>query len=198
MPATRMGADALQRLVVIGTSSAGKSTIASRLARILDARHVELDALFWDAGWRPRSTAEFVRLTGEATEGAQRWILDGNYGAVRERWWPMATHVVWLDYSLPRVLWRGLCRAIRRCATREELWHGNRESLRRTFLSRESILVWIATTHRERARQLAELRASGRYDASWVVFQRPAQAERWLADLEIEARRRADAQDGPR
>ena len=52
-------------------------------------------------------------------------------------------------------------RTIRRVLTQEELYSGNRESLRMAFLSRESILWWVITTfhrRRKRYRQLFDMR----------------------------------------
>ena len=42
---------ATRRVVVVGTSGSGKTSISSRLAALLDVRHVELDALHWERGW---------------------------------------------------------------------------------------------------------------------------------------------------
>ncbi len=173
-----------QRVVVVGTSSAGKSTFAAQLAALEGLPHVELDALYWGPDWRPKPDAVFARLVDDAI-AAPAWVVDGNYAAVRERIWSRATTIVWLDYRLPRVLGRGLKRSIARSLRGTELWHGNRESLRQTFLSRRSILLWILKTHGPRRREFAALQASARYpQACWVRFRSPAQAGGWLRDLQ--------------
>jgi hypothetical protein len=124
---------------VIGTSCVGKTTFAQVLAQIMNFPHVELDALHWQPNWTPRPPEEFRALTADAlAQGC--WITDGNYGSVRDLVWSRATTVIWLNYSFPIVLWRALTRTIRRVLTQEELFSGNRESLRMAFLSRESIL----------------------------------------------------------
>ncbi|MPZ15785.1 MAG: hypothetical protein GEU73_15410 [Chloroflexi bacterium] len=50
----------LTRVVVVGTSCAGKTTLARRLARILASEHVELDSLYWGPEWTPRP--DFIQL----------------------------------------------------------------------------------------------------------------------------------------
>jgi adenylate kinase family enzyme len=172
------------RVVVVGTSSAGKSTLAIRLACALGVERIELDALYWAPGWKPKSAEEFVSLVTAATS-ADAWVADGNYGATRQIVWSRANAIVWLNYSLATVLWRGFRRSVSRAIARNELWHGNRESFRRTFLSRESILVWIATTHRRRTRELRRLRESNQYPhLSWHEFTSPRQADDWLQSHE--------------
>ena len=86
-------------------------------------------------------------MAGEAA-AAERWVMDGNYSAVRDLVWGRATAVVWLNYPFRVVLWRCLSRTIRRAITREELFSGNRESFRMSFLSRDSIILWAITSHR--------------------------------------------------
>src|SRR3989339_502860 len=61
--------------------------------------------------------------------------------------WGPATTILWLDYSLPLAFWRVLRRSLWRSLTREKLFAGNRESLRLTFLSRESLLWVVVTRH---------------------------------------------------
>src|SRR5512138_642964 len=150
------------RVVVVGTSSVGKSTFARALAARAALPYVELDELYWSAGWRTKSTEEFARLVDSGTR-SQTWVVDGNYSVVRELLWPRANVIVWLNYGFARTLWRGLRRSIARMIRGTELWHGNRESFRMTFFSKESILLWIVTTHAQRRRDYPVLRASGRY-----------------------------------
>jgi ABC-type branched-subunit amino acid transport system ATPase component len=40
------------RIVVVGTSGAGKTTLARRIAALLELPHIELDAINWQPGWR--------------------------------------------------------------------------------------------------------------------------------------------------
>jgi len=146
--------------------------------------HVELDHLFWGPNWVAKPLEEFRSLAGNASAG-ERWVIEGNYSAVRDLLWPKATVVIWLNYSLPVVLWRAVRRTVSRNITREELWHGNRESFRRSFLSRESILLWVVTTFRRRQQQFEALRASASFpQLTWVEFRNPVQAQHYLRSLQ--------------
>ncbi|MDX1648999.1 MAG: hypothetical protein R3263_04015, partial [Myxococcota bacterium] len=105
------------RVAVVGTSGAGKTVLARRLARLLGAPHVELDALHWGPGWTPAPEARFRARVTEALAGP-RWVCDGNYRVVRDLVWARATAVVWLDYALPVVMGRVLARALEPCVGR--------------------------------------------------------------------------------
>ena len=39
------------RIVVVGTSGAGKTTLARRIAGLFELPHIELDAINWQSGW---------------------------------------------------------------------------------------------------------------------------------------------------
>ena len=83
-------------IVVVGTSGAGKTTMARALASALDLPYTEIDGLFWEPNWEPRGStdpAEFVRRVSTATS-ADAWVIDGNYAVVRDLMWQRATHLV--------------------------------------------------------------------------------------------------------
>lgn len=170
----------MDRVVVIGISGSGKSSLACELAALAGAPHVELDALFWEPEWKPAAQAEF-RQRAEAAVDGDRWVVDGNYSVVRDIVWPRAQVVVWLNLPLATVLWRVLVRTLRRALCGTVLWSGNRESLHRSFLSRESILVWVLTAYHRRRREFAKLRASGAFPhLHWVELRRPAEIREFL------------------
>jgi len=173
----------LTRIVVIGTSGSGKTTMAGQLAARRGLRHIELDALFWDAEWTPAPHAVFrERLLAALPDDG--WVVDGNYSQVRDILWGRANTVVWLDYSLPVVLARVTRRTFSRMVTRETLWNGNRERLRDTLFSRESILLWALTSYRRNRRTYVALLAQPDYRRLSVIHLRsPRAADEWLARL---------------
>lgn len=138
----------MQRVIVVGTTGSGKTTVASALAGRLEVDHVELDALSWEANWVSAPLPVFRERVSAAIAG-ERWVVDGNYSATRDLVWARADTVVWLDPPRRVIMWRVTARTIRRMVRREVLWNGNRESLR-TALSRDSIILWAWTTYGRR------------------------------------------------
>ncbi|HEX5094106.1 MAG TPA: toxin [Burkholderiales bacterium] len=179
MLAERIPPPDLARVVVVGTSGAGKTTLARRLAEILGSEHVELDSLHWGPGWTPRP--EFVATVRAAAE-RPRWVIDGNYAAVRDILWRRSTALVWLDFSLTRVLARALRRTARRIVTRERLYAGNRESVRSALLAKDGIPWWVIRTHGRRRREFPELLERPEYRHLAVIrLESPAAAGTFLA-----------------
>jgi adenylate kinase family enzyme len=174
----------MRRVYVGGTSGSGKSTFAARLARILDVPHVEIDALNWEPNWT-QAAPEVLRSRVRAAVAGDGWVIDGNYGKVRDEFLDRIDTLAWLNYTFPVVLGRSIRRTARRIVRREACCNGNTETLRRA-LSRDSIVLWAVRTHARRRRQYEvltrELRAQGR---NVVEFRTPAEAERWLERLSV-------------
>ena len=186
--ADRETSQAMERVVVVGTSCSGKSTLARKLSQVLGAPHVELDGIHWMPGWQLRPVDEVRRMVGEAA-AAERWVMDGNYSAVRDIVWGRATAVVWLNYPFRVVLWRALSRTARRVVTREELFSGNREGFRQSFLSRDSIILWAITSHGHVRRKYRRILDDGDFPHLRVIeLHGPAEAEALVASLEAPLR----------
>jgi len=117
------------RISVVGTTGSGKTTLAKARGAQLGLPYIEMDALNWQAGWRDLSRTdpeEFVRrVTIVIADDA--WVLDSAYGLVRDLVWRRATHLVWLDYDRPVIMFRVIRRSLVRAALRAEMWAGNRE-----------------------------------------------------------------------
>lgn len=179
------------RIVVTGTSGAGKTTLARSLATRLALPHIELDAINWHAGWRDLvqyDQPEFVRRVAEAAR-AEGWVADGNYGPVRDLLWRRATHLVWLDYERPVIMRRVIGRSLYRVVMRTELWPGTGNRERWLFLLQASHPIrWAWSTWRRR-RQETEARLAQPELAHLAVFRlrHPREARGILEQLTADA-----------
>ena len=170
-----------RRIVVLGTTGSGKTTLAEQLSEKLGCTHIEMDALHWEPNWVEAATEVFHERVRQAV-AAERWVMDGNYGVVRDTAWSRADTVIWLDYALPVVLWRLLRRTLRRVLLREELWNGNHERFATQFLTRDSLFLWALKTYWLRRRDYPELLGRPEYaHLKLIRLRSPRETERWLA-----------------
>jgi adenylate kinase family enzyme len=172
-----------RRISVVGTSGSGKTTVAGQIAQRLGIPHVELDALHWEPNWTEAPLEVFRTRVAQALSG-KTWAVDGNYGGVRDIVWGRADTVVWLDYTLPVILWQLLRRTVQRSLTQEELWSGNRETLGKALFSRESILLWALKTYRRRKKEYPALLSRPEHARLKPVHLRsPRETREWLSTL---------------
>lgn len=170
-----------RRVSIVGTSGAGKTTLAKALAARIGVPHVELDALFWQPGWTRRPEAAFRAELDHALAG-EGWVVDGNYGGLaRERVWALADTILWLDLDRATVMRRVTARTFTRWWRREELWNGNRERLRTTLFSRDSIVWWAWSTHAGRRAEYAAFAPA--LGERLVRLRSAAEADGWLGRL---------------
>jgi adenylate kinase family enzyme len=140
-----------QRISVVGTIGSGKTTFARKTSQLLDAPHIELDALHWEPNWVEAPNDLFRERVKESLQG-DSWVVDGNYHQVRDIVWGRADTVVWLDYPFTTVIARLARRTLRRIFNHERLWNGNQEHIRGLF-TRDSVFLWAIRTYRRRRRQ---------------------------------------------
>ncbi len=145
-----------RRICVVGTTGSGKSTMAEALAQSLHIPHIELDAIHWEPGWK-EADRESTRARVRIISCNENWVIDGNYGFLRDILWPRAEAVVWLDYPLPLIFWRLWRRTWKRVLTKEVLWGTNTERLAEQFFTKDSLFLWALKTYGKHKKQYATL-----------------------------------------
>lgn len=172
-----------ERIVVIGATGSGKTTFAQSCAARQSVPFFDLDDMYWLPGWEKRDAQAFCDLAEEAA-AQPAWAISGNYSAVRDKVWPRAAAIVWLDFPFYLVFWRLLKRSILRIWDQKKVCNGNTESLRNLF-SGESIIIWLFKTHGRHRRQYAAIFAdAGLYpQADYIRLRSPAAAQEWLLSL---------------
>lgn len=167
-----------QRVLVAGVSGTGKTTLARRIAGVLDVPHVEIDALYHGQGWIPRKEfLDDVRALAER----KRWVTEWQYSVARPILAERADLMVWLDLPFLRVtLPRVVARTVRRRVRREELWNGNVEAPLRTFFTDpEHIVRWSFSTRKMYRVSVPELEATNRH-LMIVRLRSQREVEAWL------------------
>lgn len=173
----------MQRISVVGNSGSGKTTIARAIARALGVPNLELDAVFHQPDWEPLGTGEFRRIVSDFT-AAEAWVVDGNYGAVRDIVWDRADTVVWVDPPRHLVMRQLIARTLRRMATKEELWNGNRERWRYLFRREESVILYAWMSHSKvRARYFAAQADPANAHLTFLRLRTPAEAAVLIREL---------------
>jgi len=142
-----------RRIWVVGSCGSGKTTVARRIAKVLGIASAHVDDYIWLPGWKLRPREEMLGMVEERLAGAE-WVMEGNLGRDAVRLWKIADRadlIVWLDLPLRVTLGRLARRCLRRCLLDEQCCNGNRESLRQSFFSTNSILLYAwATRHKRR------------------------------------------------
>jgi adenylate kinase family enzyme len=150
-----------RRVAIIASASGnGKTTLGRELAERMGVVFVELDALVHGPGWI--ETADEVLVTQlEPILASDGWVIDGTYRRkLGDRVLEAADVVLWLDLPIRVWLPRLVRRTGRRLIGREEIWNGNRESLRSAVWGRDSLFGYALQSHFARRREWpAELSA---------------------------------------
>jgi adenylate kinase family enzyme len=101
----------MQRVAIVGSGGAGKSTFAGELGRLTGLPVVHLDRHHWHPGWVETPPDQWHTVLSELV-AADCWILDGNYGGTFDLRFSRADTVIVLALSrwhcVSRVLWRTL------------------------------------------------------------------------------------------
>ena len=169
----------MARIIVVGSSCAGKSTLAQRLSKALHIHYIQLDAIQWLPNWVERDNASFLSLLEQEVDAHEHWVVDGNYSRTHHITWAQADAIIWLNYSYPVVLKRAFSRAFRRAWTKEKLYSGNVETFRRLFFSKDSI-----TMFHYRRRRYEDIRRENKYShLTWIELRKPSEAEHLIDRL---------------
>jgi adenylate kinase family enzyme len=174
-----------KKIVVVGTTSSGKSTLACQLAQKIGGDYIELDSFYWEPNWTPAEPFDFLARVEEAIR-AEAWVVAGNYHLVRDLIWENAEVVIWLDYPFHIVFWRLLKRTIQRAITQEELWNGNREKFwgHLKLWSDESLFGWLFKTYWRRKREYPMLFGSPENAHLKIIhFRHPKETQKWLKNI---------------
>ncbi len=181
------------RILVWGSSCAGKSTLAEHLSQQLDLAYVDLDALNWLPNWvglNATDPARLERRMDRSTTG-DRWVVAGSYTQQSQAtFWPRLNTIVWLDFPLRLLLKRVLVRSWQRWRSNELLWGTNREKFwdQLKLWRKEDSLIWwiISHYHKKRSDTFAYIADPRWAKIQFIRLRTPQELDIWLAKLNLD------------
>ena len=99
----------MQRILVLGSSGAGKSTFATKLGERLGVGTIHLDSYYWQPSWIATPPEEWEEKLQALLE-RETWVMDGNYPASLSERLAYADTVIFLE--------RGRLQSLLRCVSR--------------------------------------------------------------------------------
>ena len=170
----------MQRLVILGSAGAGKSTLATVLGGMLGLPVVHLDRFYWRPGWVMTPLEEGDALA-RAALAEPSWVMDGNWSrTVPERLQACDT-VIYLDLPTWVCLWRILQRRVQyHGRIRPDLAPGCYEKLDWEFVQ------WVLTFRRRKRKEimgwLEQAQAAGK---RVELLQTHREVRRFVAGLDL-------------
>lgn len=171
-----------QRVLIIGSGGAGKSTFAKKLSAKTGIPMYHLDALYWQPGWQEPPREAWQKKV-DALLAEEQWIMDGNFGGTLERRVPRADLIVLFDIPSWRCMWNVLKRRIKHngfsnSRTRPDMAPGCPETLDLKFV------LWVLMyPKRNKPKVLETIRKHKQINTELLIFSNYKAVDEFLAAL---------------
>lgn len=172
----------MNKIAVIGSGGAGKSTLSRRMSEILGIPVFHLDTYFWKSDWVPSDKEEWKQVHTTLMQN-EKWIMDGNYGGTLDNRLASADTVIFLD--LPT--WITTYQVIKRRVmyhgrARPDMNQGCRERLDWTFVK------WVWNYRRDHREGIMEKLEDLRSEKQIIILKTRAEISNYLKQLENDCR----------
>lgn len=167
----------MQRVMIIGISGAGKTTLADRIGNKFRLPVTHLDNVYHAPGWVPRP-AEDVQKDFDALAATDTWVVDGNFRKVSGQLRVRADTLIFLDFGRFYCIWQVIKRwAMHKLGIRHraDLAEGLQEKLPFDFI----VWVWNWPTN-NRPNWMIEIE---KFEGDVIIFKTRREVNRWLTNL---------------
>jgi adenylate kinase family enzyme len=170
----------MKRILILGPSGTGKTTLSRRLAERLEIPTLHLDTVYWIRDWEHLSKDEFHQWMAHYLKEHPSWVIDGNYTNNRhfDLRLKLADTIILLDYGTQAAL-KGIHEraATYKHQVRSDMAEGCVEGIDQAFLQ------YVAFYYKTRMKWLKAMVMRHQGQKRILVFKNRDETMRWLSTL---------------
>lgn len=91
----------MKRIVILGSSGTGKTTLCRMLAGKLQMKPLHLDSVYWEKDWNNIDKQQFDLFMKNYLSKNKQWVIDGNYSNNKHFTYRLnlADTIIFLDFG---------------------------------------------------------------------------------------------------
>ncbi len=176
------------KIIVIGQSESGKSTLARNIKEITGFPLLPLDLLWHTTDYSIQAKQWFLQEQQTFMVSNPSWIVEGNYTSTLEERIKEADKIIWLKVpryvAIYRVVWRSLKRKINK-KTRPDMPEAFTEKLNREYVEFLSFIWHFEENNEPKIQQLIQ---ENHARNKLIILKTRGEKQEFLTKLKIESK----------
>ena len=181
----------MNRIIVIGSGGAGKSTFSKKLHKITNLELIHLDVLYWRPNWE-RTPVELWEKTMHELVAKDKWIIDGNHDDTLKIRLDRADTIIFFDLPRSTCVFNAVKRTVKGQVFgvhRNDVADGCPERFDSVFYS------WVWSFNKKFRPKYLQLLDSMKKDKNIIIFKNYSDVYKFLDDLRLKEKKQFRGQE---